>query len=203
MKELEKKMGTRRSHQGASRCAAWPRLFRRILTTMGAATLVVAATSAHATCGLTGGMGSLSGIKMPMLQTEVEGAKAHTGPTIVGLWGVVYTANGAVFNQTFDTWHSDGTEYETAFLPVAVGNVCVGVWKPIDGDTVRLHHVGWTFDPVAGGVANGTFTLDEVVTVAKDNCKYIGTFVFTPYNLKGEAQTPTKGTIAAARITVE
>jgi hypothetical protein len=28
---------------------------------------------------------------------------------IVGLWHVVYTAGGSIFNETLDQWHSDGT----------------------------------------------------------------------------------------------
>jgi hypothetical protein len=32
--------------------------------------------------------------------------------SIVGLWHVVYTAGGSVFNETFDQWHIDGTEFE-------------------------------------------------------------------------------------------
>jgi hypothetical protein len=177
------------------------RLFRG---TIAVASLALAATSAHATCGFTG-IGSAGAIKMPMLQAESEALGASKGfdPSIVGLWAVTYTANGGVFNQTFDTWHSDGTEFESAFLPVLIGNICEGVWKCTGRFTVRLHHVGWTFDPVKGGPADGTFTIDQSNTIARNGQTYTGTFVFKTYDLKGNNITTVPGTIAAVRITVE
>jgi hypothetical protein len=177
------------------------RLFRG---TIAVVSLALAATSAHATCGFTG-MGAAGAIKMPMLQAESEALEASSGskPSIVGLWAVTYTAGGEVFNETFDTWHSDGTEFENAYLPVLNGNVCEGVWKCTGRYTVRLHHVGWTYDPVKGGLADGTFTLDQTNTIARNGGSYTGTFVFKTYDLKGKVIATVPGTIAAVRITVE
>jgi hypothetical protein len=68
---------------------------------------------------------------------------------------------------------------------------------------VRLHHIGWTYDPVKGGLANGTFTLDQNNTVAW-NCKsYTGTFVFKAYDMAGNLLQTIPGTIVAVRITVD
>jgi len=65
--------------------------------------------------GLTGA-GSRSGIAMP---AQVHAGNDQDGGftpdfsgSIVGLWHVVYTAGGSVFNETFDQWHIDGTEFE-------------------------------------------------------------------------------------------
>jgi hypothetical protein len=166
--------------------------------------LMLAATSARAACGLSE-MRSGSGIKLPMLG-QVAGEEESTFPgafPIVGLWHVVYTAGNAVFNETLDQWHSDGTEFENAFLAPAQGNICFGVWKPTGPRAVRLHHIGWTFDPTSTGTANGTFTLDESNTVSRDGKSYSGTFTFTPFDLNGAAGPAVTGTIAATRITVD
>jgi hypothetical protein len=144
---------------------------------------------------------------MPMLtqaEGEAQAAVQDAADPIVGLWYVVYTAGGKTFNETVDEWHSDGTEFENAYLPVAAGNICFGVWKPTGPRAVRLHHIGWTYDAVNGGTANGIFTLDENNTVSRDCKTYTGTFTFKAYDLKGnllgEAVT---GTMLATRITVD
>jgi len=142
---------------------------------------------------------------MPMFATaggEEEAYSNGSHDPIVGLWHVVYTANGAVFNETLDQWHSDGTEFENAFLAPAQGNICFGVWKSTGSYSVRLHHVGWTFDPTSTGTANGTFTLDETNTVSKDCNSYTGTFTFKTFDLKGNQGMEATGTIASTRITV-
>jgi hypothetical protein len=123
--------------------------------------------------------------------------------SIVGLWHVVYTAGGEVFFESLDQWHSDGTEFENAFVPVAGGNICFGVWKWVGTRTVRLHHVGWTYDATTVSTANGTFTLNETNTVSKDGNTYTGDFTYTPYDLKGNPGPQVKGTIKATRITVQ
>jgi hypothetical protein len=121
---------------------------------------------------------------------------------IVGLWHVVYTAGGKVFNETLDQWHSDGTEFENAFLPPAVGDICFGVWKATGWHTVKLHHIGWTFDGTGTTTADGTFTLDENNKVAEDGKTYTGTFTFKTFPNEGKGVEVT-GTILATRITVD
>ena len=127
-------------------------------------------------------------------------------PTIVGLWHAIYTnsANNEVFNDSFKTWHIDGTEVESAFLNPAGGNVCMGVWKATELRTVKLHHTGWLYNATTPtATATNYFTVDEVVTVAPHGRSYSGTFLFKVWNLDG---TPTpvevKGTITATRITI-
>jgi hypothetical protein len=137
-----------------------------------------------------------------LAQAESDESASATSDSIVGLWHVVYTAGGSVFNETLDQWHSDGTEFENAYLPVAQGNICFGVWKTVGTRTVRLHHVGWTYDPVAGGPANGTFTLDETNIISRDGKTYTGSFTFKTFPSTGEG-VEVKGTIAATRITVD
>jgi hypothetical protein len=166
--------------------------------------LMFGAASANAACGIT--TGSRTPVKLPMLaQAEFGNFGGNFGEaSIVGLWHVTYTiTGGGLFNDTFDTWHSDGTEFESAFLPPEAGNVCVGVWKTFGG-SVKLHHVGWLFTPSSTpGTATGSFTLDEINTVSRDGKAYTGNFTFQMYDMNGVAQgNPVTGTIAATRITV-
>ena len=185
--------------------AFWRRLSRGVLTTFAVTSLILAATSARAACGSFSRLGSVSPIKMPMLGAaggEEESYSNGAHDSIVGLWHVVYTSGGSVFNETLDQWHSDGTEFENAYLAPAQGNICFGVWKSTGSRTVRLHHIGWTFDPTSTGTANGTFTLDEDNTVSSDGKSYTGTFTFKTFDLKGNPGTEASGTIAATRITV-
>lgn len=197
---------TQNTGTGLSRQVAfWRRLSRRVLTTLAVTSLLFAATSARAACGGFSRLGSVSPIKMPMFAGAEEQEEAPTNGSrdpIVGLWHVVYTAGGAVFNETLDQWHSDGTEFENAFLAPAQGNICFGVWKSTGSRSVRLHHIGWTFDPTSTGTANGTFTLDETNTVSKDCNSYTGTFTFQTFDLKGDKGMEVTGTISATRITV-
>lgn len=129
----------------------------------------------------------------------------HGPLSIVGLWHTVYTAtDGSSFGyQSFEVWHADGTEFESADVPPVVGAVCVGVWKQ-HGGTAELNHFGWTWDP-SGVVPTGSFNLLETITVGVDGHSYEGTFDFRPYDLNGnfEPAGEHKGTIAATRITLD
>jgi hypothetical protein len=186
------------------------RLCRGGLGLLAALCLLILPTGAKAACGSFGAAGLTPAIKLPMVAQAATGFPSPffeaSNPTIVGLWHVIYTnsADQSTFNDTFDTWHSDGTEFESAFLAPLGGNICVGVWKPTGLRSVTLHHVGWLFNPsTPAATATNTFTVDEEVTVAADNKSYSGRFTFKVWNLDG-SPTPVEvtGTIAATRITV-
>lgn len=184
--------------------SAW----RGISAIVSALCLMFIATTAHAACGSFGGILAKGPIRLPMMQQAEDSQQpVREGMfPIVGLWHVIYTngADQSTFNDTFDTWHDDGTEFESAYLAPAGGNVCSGVWKQSGPRTVTLHHVGWLFDPYAPtATATNTFTLDEIVTVAPGGATYSGTFTFKVWNLDG-TPTPVQvtGTIAGTRITV-
>jgi hypothetical protein len=175
-----------------------------LLPTLVLFCLAAFATRADAQCGALGGAKG-GAAKLPLF-LGYEEEPLFINPSIVGLWHAIYTIEGTetVFNDSFKSWHIDGTEAESAFLSPAGGNVCMGVWKSVGGRTVKLHHLGWLFNPATPtATASNYFTMDEVVTVAPNGKTYTGTFDFKVWNLDGTA-TPTevKGTIAATRIKV-
>jgi hypothetical protein len=184
-----------------------PRFYGRGLALLAALCLFVLPTGAKAACGSFGAPGIKASIKLPPVAHADFDFPSPFNPTIVGLWHVIYTnsLDQSTFNDTFDTWHSDGTEFESAFLAPALGDVCVGVWKQTGSRSVKLHHVGWLFNPsTPTATATNTFTLDEEVTVAPDGKSYSGKFTFKVWNLDG-TPTPAEvtGTMAATRITVD
>jgi hypothetical protein len=118
--------------------------------------------------------------------------------SIVGLWHVTYTtSDNQPFQESFDTWHSDGTEAETANVNPIPGNFCVGVWKQV-GSEIHLHHVGWSFDNV--GTLVGPFTIDQIDTLGGHGNSYSGHWDFKQYDTDGNVLLELTGTISATRI---
>jgi hypothetical protein len=169
------------------------------LSAFALAGMLFTASSAKAACGY-----APAGHAIPHFAMLGQAEADWHEHSIVGLWQTVYkTGGGEVFNETLKQWHSDGTEFENAFLPPAAGNVCVGVWKEVGHCKVKLHHMGWLFDGTGKTTANGTFILDEEDTLAEDGKTYTGTFTFTPYTIAGEKGTPVTGSITATRVVVD
>lgn len=186
------------------------RWFHCVTPVLAAFGMLFVTSSAFAACGNMTGLKPGPPINLPMLAPEIRTIEpssatqisSESNNTIVGLWHVVYTAGGETFNQSLDEWHSDGTEFENAYLPPATGNICFGVWKLVGPATVRLHHIGLMFNP-DGSIA-GTFTIDETDKVVDNGQKYQGEFDFKVYDTNGNfTGIEVQGTIAAARITVE
>jgi len=102
------------------------KLCRGGLALIAVVCLFILPTSAKAACGIFGAPGVKNSIKLPTVpHADIDRAfpfETFDRP-IVGLWHVIYTnsADSSTFNDTFDTWHSDGTEFESAFLPSAGG----------------------------------------------------------------------------------
>jgi hypothetical protein len=111
------------------------------------------------------------------------------------------------FNESFKTWHGDGTEFENAFLPPTGNNICYGVWKDLGDGCVKLHHIGLMFSPE--GILLAIFTVDETDTVSSNGNTYRGMFDFKVWPPSYEAVgvgTPiseVRGTTLASRITVD
>jgi hypothetical protein len=158
-----------------------------------------------------------------------EAEELNEPATIVGLWHLNYTAESEFgapifpsapfpFLESFKIWHSDGTEFENAFMAPAGGNICFGVWKDLGHGSVKLHHIGLMFaqagtPPEYVGTppeyVTNIFTVDETDTVAPNGNSYSGHFDFKlwppSFDLVGVG-TPiaeVKGITAGTRITVD
>ena len=183
------------------------RLFRGASVALAAMGMLFAATNAVAACGDPSGLKPGVALKLPFLAQpggDAERALQTKAPdnstSIVGLWYVNYTSGGQLLYESFDQWHSDGTELENPNLAPATGPLCVGVWKQVGTRTFRLHHVGWNFD--INGNSLGSFTLDETNTVSRNGLTYKGTFDLKFYDVDGNLVDEVTGTQTATRISV-
>src|SRR5215831_6512315 len=177
-----------------------------VLPTIAALVVVLAAANSYADCGPLAGM-KFPVLKLPLLEAADLAAiggmpNGESRDSIVGLWHTMYTAGNSPFAETLKEWHSDGTEFENVNHNPAIGAVCVGVWKQVAMRTVRLHHLGFLFNP--DGTSAGTFVVEETDTLAAHGRSYAGTFTFRTYDVNGNfTGTEVKGTTAATRITVD
>jgi hypothetical protein len=198
------------------------------VTALAAFALLFAAGGAKAGGCAVGGYKAGTTAPIPFVSPQPNGHQEEYdshGHAIVGLWHVIYTATESTsgplpvpvippgppssfqFLESFKTWHSDGTEFENAFLPPAAGNICFGVWKDLGEGRVKLHHIGLMFAP-DGGISN-IFTVDETDTVAFNDKTYKGSFTIKlwppAFDLVGVGPPlqEISGTTAATRITVD
>lgn len=157
------------------------------------------ATTANASC-LDHKRGANSVLPNGLIAKLAASPRAASG-SIAGLWHVTYTtSDNQLFQESFDMWHSDGTELETANVNPIPGNFCVGVWKQV-GSEIHLHHVGWGFDNLGDLV--GPFTVDSVVVLGDRGNSYSGSFDFKLYDTSGNLLQEVTGTILATRIGVD
>jgi hypothetical protein len=129
---------------------------------------------------------------------QLAGSASGDHSTIAGLWHATYTtSDGQVFQESFDMWHVDGTELESANVDPTIGNFCLGVWKQA-GSQVHLHHYGWGFDNLGNLI--GAFTVNDVLTLGNQGNSYSGSFDFKQYDNSGNLLLEVTGTIAATRL---
>lgn len=139
------------------------------------------------------------------------------GPSIVGMWHVVFTAhsvNGtplpksAYFtsDNAFVIFHSDQTEIMESARPPQDGNFCLGVWEKTGEHAYYVNHMPWLGNDTTnapGGIGNptGGAQITERVTLNEDGSKYSGGFTLVAYNLDGSKAVTLTGVISATRIT--
>ena len=128
------------------------------------------------------------------LSSAVLADKPNNDRSIVGMWRVVYS--GDLVFESFDQWHSDGTEIEVANI---FGISCQGVFKQT-GRTVQLFHTGWNFD--ANGALIGSFNENQTITVSKHGQTYDGTWIIKDYDLNGNQLDQLTGALHATRLSV-
>ena len=133
-------------------------------------------------------------------------------PGIVGMWRFQLLApNGAVVDDGYAQWHSDGTEIQNSGLHAPItSSFCLGVWKQVGPNTYKLNHFPLGWDPTGQSPANA-IQLTETVNLTDKN-HITGTFTINVYvwtttdslNVApgGPVATVT-GTITATRVTID
>jgi len=152
---------------------------------------------------------------LQMVAQQLEGrddtGRNEFGPSIVGLWHVVFTSlTGPPVPQPFDNslvvWHSDGTEIMNSSRPAQDGNFCLGVWIQTGPRSYFLNHLPWQGNDTSGGtsgigVAQDGAQLTEQIILSPDGNSYTGQFKLVGYS-GGTAGPTFTGTLKATRVTV-
>jgi len=131
---------------------------------------------------------------------------------IVGMWRFLLVApNGAVVDDGYVQWHSDGTEIQNSGLHAPItSNFCLGVWKQVGPNSYKLNHFPLAWDTTGQSPANAIQLTETVKLTDKDH--YTGTFTLNVYlwtttdSLNVAAGGPVatvSGTITATRITID
>ena len=138
-------------------------------------------------------------VKLPAFQPA--SAERNFSDSIVGLWHVEHRLpDGTLYFESFEHYHSDGTEFEFANQNPILGDVCMGVWKTKGLKSVDLYHIGWAFDD-AGNPA-GIFTLAGPRKLNRRGDRLEGTFDAKIYDTEGNLIEEDTGTTTGERISV-
>ena len=168
------------------------------LTGLAIFSLTFLATNADASCA-DHGRGASPALSRGMM-TKVAASPSAANGSVVGLWDVTYTtSDNQLFQESFETWHRDGTELDMANINPIEGNVCLGVWKQV-GSEIHLHHVGWGFDNLGNLI--GPLTLDATDVLGARGNSFSGSFDFKQYDTEGNLLLEVTGTTSATRIGV-
>jgi hypothetical protein len=130
---------------------------------------------------------------------------------VVGMWRFQLTApNGAVVDQGYAQWHSDGTEIQNSGLHAPItSNFCLGVWSEVGSNSYQLNHFPLAWDATGQSPANA-IQLTETVKLTDPN-HMIGTFKLKVYvwsstdSLDVSPTFPVEtvtGKITATRVTI-
>jgi len=135
-----------------------------------------------------------------------DGSDGQIGQ-IVGFWkfkfvseGTTGIPDGAVVDNGFTQWHSDGTEITNSFRPPATGNFCLGVWQQAGSSGYALNHfaLGWDIN----GNFIGPVQIREKVTLSHSANQFTGTFTIDQFNPAGDVLAHVQGQVTGTRITV-
>jgi hypothetical protein len=159
--------------------------------------------SAIASCGdsLTAMAAAAAGQSLPLQQGARSLEQNLKGPSVVGLWYVEFTVNGAVIQTAYQLWNAGGTEIHNPNVDPRGGNVCLGVWKAVGHGVYRLTHRVWNYD--TNGNFLGTVHLTETITLGKGGSAHCGTLALDFYDPSGNFLMELDGTVTGTRIPVD
>jgi hypothetical protein len=126
---------------------------------------------------------------------------------IVGFWKFKFVSegssgipDGAVVDNGFTQWHSDGTEITNSFRPPATGNFCLGVWQQTGSSSYALNHFALGWDLLGNFI--GPVQIREKVTLNHNASQFTGTFTIDQFNPAGTVLAHVQGQVTGTRITV-
>ena len=120
---------------------------------------------------------------------------------IVGLWDTKFFDNtGALIDEGYETFTSDGQELLVDTSPPAIDNVCNGLWIQT-GTIFKLKHVAWDFDN--SGNLVGRYVFHITITLDPKGNSFSGTAILFQYDLSGNLVFHASGTVKGTRITVD
>lgn len=141
---------------------------------------------------------------------------ADTVEPIVGMWHVMFTAegnseappDGTPIDNAIIVWHGDGTEIMNSGRPPQDGDFCMGIWKKVARNKYRVNHFAWggndtTNAPTGIGNPTGPTRIIEAVTLSADGNSFSGTFSLRATDPAGKTTAFIIGKIAATRITIQ
>jgi hypothetical protein len=221
--------GRLRSTTGAADCGAnlggGTAMKNRRMLALAASVFVFGLTtmpSALADCGLTAKLArpaswhpQASGSNL--MNTAFVSAD-YEGASIVGMWHVTFTSqgagsalpNGTPVDDALVVWHSDKTEIMNSKRPPQDGNFCMGIWEQTGKLCYKLNHFAWfnnNYDPTNPsslsdiGSPAGPVQYVELVTLSADGNHYTGTFTLDAYDTSGNV-THIVGVLSGTRITM-
>jgi len=143
--------------------------------------------------------------------------------SIVGMWHVTFKSDGnnippfnipdgAILDDGYAQWHSDGTEIMNSSRDPATSSFCLGVWQIDGGRTYKLNHFALSWDntgafcvPQQGATSClvGRTNIREQVTVDPHGNTYSGTVTIDQYDTSGNLMFRLRGRVSAARITAD
>src|SRR5208282_4973948 len=92
---------------------------------------------------------------------------ADTVEPIVGMWHVMFTAegnskgppDGTPIDNAIIVWHGDGTELMNSARPPQDENFCMGIWQKAGTNQYKINHFAWAGNDTANaptGIGNPT-----------------------------------------------
>ncbi len=158
-----------------------------------------------------------------LMRTALDGQDfPEIGPSIVGMWHVIFTAQttgtgtskatipNTVIDNALVVWHADNTEIMNSMRPPQDGDFCLGVWRRRIFQ-YKLNHYAWygnefpSNPPIAAnatGAPVGPSHFTETVTLSPDGNHYSGQFTLDAYDLSGNITTSFTGVLSGTRITI-
>lgn len=137
-----------------------------------------------------------------VLSPENAPAAASSKPkaqAFLGLWDVKLYSQGQLFDEGFDTFHSDGTELLITEDNPITENVCPGVWEQTGPATIKVKHPSWYFDN--NGNLLGRVIIYETLTLDCDD-SFHGTSVEVIYDTQGNKLGTDEAQLKGTRIKV-